>query len=214
MLKSFVFIASSFLLGSQLVADPIQNLTITSLTASWGGTFGPITFSGSGPSVTIGGSLQRPISPLVTYSESAPIGTFSFNLSPSLPIFVLGGTVDGSPVRLQQPGPVVSGSTNLTPPASGNGTVSFAATVAGTYAAYACGPSEVPPNCTGAQVANIAVNLPGTLALAFNGPPTGTTDLLSATFVSAPEPSAMLSMFFGVAAIAGCWVSRRRFGVS
>jgi len=212
MRKYFLFIASSVLFGSQLAANPIQDLTITSLTASWGPDGGPISFSGSGPSVTIGGWSQGLSSPPIPYTEGAPIGAFSFNLSPNLlPILSLGGTVDGTPVSLQRPGPVVSGSTNL--PAPVNGTVSFAATVAGTYAAYACGASEAPPNCTGSQVANIAVNLPGVLTLEFGGPPTGTTFLVGATFATVPEPSAMLVTLLGGVALAGCCFSRRRFHV-
>jgi hypothetical protein len=213
MRKYFLFIASSVLFGSQLVADPIQDLTITSLTASWGPDGGPISFSGSGPSVTIGGWSQGLSSPPFPYAEGAPIGAFSFNLSPTnfFTVLARGGTVDGAPVGLQRPGPVVSGSTNL--PAPVNGTVSFAATVAGTYTAFACGPSEAPPNCTGSQGANIAVNLPGVLTLDFGGPPTGTTFLLGATFTTTPEPSAMLATLLGGVAIAGCCFSRRRFHV-
>ena len=58
MSKCSLLIASCFLFGTQLCADPIQTLTITSLTASASGSAPLVRFTGSGPSVTISGLEQ------------------------------------------------------------------------------------------------------------------------------------------------------------
>jgi hypothetical protein len=205
MSKYFLVLAAFFLFGTQLTADSIQNLEITSLTVSQVYPLnGEISISASGPSFTISGSGGdlSPQPPLYVIGSS--IGTFGVYASPGLPVLSpFSGLLNGITVMIQG-APVVSGTTNS--PVPENGTVTMPATVNGEYLAFSCGSSQFPPNCTGPQIANIFVDLDGYMTLTFSaGPflPFNETVLTSLEFTNnsiVPEPSSVLLMSFGVAA--------------
>src|SRR5689334_10510818 len=161
MSKFSLLIASCFLVGSQLHADSIQTLTITSLTASAFGSAPLVMFTASGPSVRISGQ-QGPASPPSGLLIGTPIGPISFALPPNgaPPLVFLGGTIGTTIVQLEPPsglptgGALVSGTPHQLVPASAE-TITFPGTVKGEYPAFACGTSELPPlPCTGPQIAN------------------------------------------------------------
>ena len=67
MSKYSFLIASCFLFGTQLHADPIQTLTVTFLTASSSGTGPLVSFMASGPSLNLSGQqgfFGLPLPPL------------------------------------------------------------------------------------------------------------------------------------------------------
>ena len=118
-------------------------------------------------------------------------------------------------VQLEPPtglffGPVVSGTPNQLVPAAAE-TISFRGTVKGEYPAFACGKSEIPPNCTGPQIANLIIDLAGILSLDFRGfPGAGLNEYDTATFTSIPEPSSVLLLLFGAATVGGGLIVRSR----
>src|SRR5438270_606844 len=128
MSKCSLLIASCFLFGTQLCADPIQTLTITSLTGSTNGsaniTF--VMFSGSGPlgsfeiaPMTVGGCAGCSSGAI----SGMPIGPVSFGVSPNVEgVLTIGGTQ--RPVLLEGDA-FASGTTNLLVPNTAPSSVTF-----------------------------------------------------------------------------------------
>jgi hypothetical protein len=205
MSKYSLLLASVFLFGSQVTADPIQNLVITSLTASLPeGPNGPISFFGSGPGVTISGS-QGIISPNPVGPVGVPIGFVNMELPPvdSEPNLMLNGIIGGTTTVQLEGGGFISGSTDALVPL--NGTVNVPASVDTVYSAFACGSTQLPPNCTGPQVANIFIDLDGFITLTYSAGifaslnDTVLTQLSFANNPSVPEPSTGLLLLPGAA---------------
>jgi hypothetical protein len=183
--KCSLLITSCFLFGSTLTAGPID-LTITFFQAS-ARDHGDTSFIGSGPSFTIGGS-QTP-TPL------GPIGFgfgFGFGYPASGERHIGFATITGGP---QTDLELIGGfSVFGTGPGLGEARGQFGVLDCGfNFGAF--------PNCP--QIANIAFDLPGDVALGYYQNSAGGVSLGSATFtsVSTPEPSSMLLLLLGVMAI-------------
>jgi PEP-CTERM motif len=214
MRKCSLLIASCFLFGTQLCADPIQTITISSLTGSTNGSLNVtfVTFSGSGPlgSFELAPMTKGECSVCGGATSGMPIGPASFGVSsPSGDegLLTIGGTQ--RPVLLE--GSVFAfGGTNLLVPDTAT-SVTFPGTAKVDFAAFACGTHQFSPPCTGPQIANIVGDLPGLLTINYDGSLGFRANFAgSLAFVSIPEPSSMFLSLFGAATLALGLIARRR----
>jgi hypothetical protein len=213
MRKCSLLIASCFLFGTQLCADPIQTITISSLTGSTNGSLNVtfVTFSGSGPlgSFELAPMTKGECSVCGGATSGMPIGPASFGVSsPSGDegLLTIGGTQ--RPVLLE--GSVFAfGGTNLLVPDTAT-SVTFPGTAKVDFAAFACGTHQFSPPCTGPQIANIVGDLPGLLTIDYSALTTGAVFAGGISFTSIPEPCSVFLSLFGIAILAAGLIARRR----
>lgn len=222
--KFFVAFASCCLVGTQLCAGPVT-FNITSLSGSASGDFRDAAgtgFSASGDSITIGIYGGKQSDQFQNgWFPGAPIpGSFGMDC---FSIYFQGcqewafATIGGKSVELILSGStLVSASTSLTfEPPNYSYTIP-GATAIGEYAAV-CDPSIFQPNCVaGTLVANVVIDLPGTVSDAF-GPPNPNDpgggyvfDGQGFTSTSTPEPASFGLLLVGVGTVAAMFARRRR----
>jgi hypothetical protein len=221
--QSLLFALCCFL-GSQLLAGPIPTLTATSVSifTSIGYVAEGETDSmgASGLSFTLAGSGFVPGSGRALFPIGVPVNIggpvafcceIGFGRNLVTGAVTLGGSITqvnyvGGAIAFAPPYVVTLPSTGFS--------ISLPATATGSFSANTCGAFEFPPNCSGPQIANIAINLPGYVGLSFA--PFGggiAEELLGATFTSSgpiPEPSSVSLLLVGLVVAIALALYRKR----
>jgi len=218
--KAYLLLASAWLLGLPVLAEPILTLSAesASIFTSVGATEGEFdSVSASDASFTLNGSVFTPGSGQLRFPTGVPlnfggvIASCCFGSNIGIPP-VVGGTVtlDGSPVTVNYVGSTqasLPSNTILVLPAAGGTVIVPGATATGSFAAFSCGPQERPPNCSGPQIAQMTINLPGFATFDFTGPNPmffNEVQLIGTTFTSVPEPSSIALL---LSALVVAWIA-------
>jgi hypothetical protein len=206
--QSLLF-ASCCFLGAQLLAGPIPTLTATSVSifTSAGGPLPGQTelIDASGPSFTLHGSGFVPGFGLALLPVGFPVN-IGGAAATCCDLFIgnsITGTVTLGGVTTQVN---YLGSAGASVPANtvvvlsnSNFDLVFPTTGTGSFTANTCGQFEFPPNCSGAQVANIAISLTGDIGLGFSRFDSESERLGGVGFVAPlPEPSSVSLLLIGL----------------
>jgi hypothetical protein len=195
-------------MGSQAFAGPIPTFTATSVNISTM-TGGPEqdTISASGPSFTLGGTISLPGIFQSFIPIGVPVQLTVFDMPRCCQGQRVGGGIAGSNAEVS-----IEGSVEVSPPSNTfivlpstpiAESVIIPGVATGSFIARSCPIPEPVEFCSGPQIANIDINLPGYVTLdIFSNPPfflQGFDEVASARFTSTPtpEPSSISLLLVG-----------------
>jgi len=217
-MTKYCLVASFLLCAFHAAGDPISTLLTTSLDWSARGGGPNIDFTASSPTFVIQGSegIAQPFPNVLVGDRIGNVrGGFGFE-SGVQNLNLFGRTDQNIPIGFSfGDGFTVSGTIDLLVPATPTRTtVTFPGTAMGEFTAFGCSITDRPPTCTGPQVANIIIDLPGLISITYGPSFDGVDRLLEETaftgVASVPEPSGVLLSLLGAVTTVGISLRRRQ----
>ena len=216
MIKQALLFASFCFMGSQLLAGPIPTLTATSVDTQTQIVFAELdSIRASGSSFTLGATTSLPGFSTPFFASGVPL-----NGSLYAPSCCAGGnddyrngiagevTIDGVTTRVTFNGAAkafLPSNTFIVLPNLPNYLFaldfSFSTTATGSFTGNSCGMFQTVPFCTGPEVANIAIDLPGIVTSSFvpnTSIPGYDWQLAVTSFNTTPEPSSVSLLLVGL----------------